>query len=95
MWARSRRANHPFEATVAVHGAGRVPDIDDLELPAGGIEREGSRLRLNQFLQSVSNPAVYAAGDAAAVGPMLTPVSELDAEVVGENLMEGAPPPKA
>jgi glutathione reductase (NADPH) len=91
VWAGSRDANHPFEATVAVHGAGRVPDIDDLELPAGGIEREGRRLRLNQFLQSVSNPTVYAAGDAAAVGPMLTPVSELDAEVVGENLMEGTP----
>ncbi|HEY8160807.1 MAG TPA: NAD(P)/FAD-dependent oxidoreductase [Methylocystis sp.] len=78
-----------FEADAAVHGAGRVPDIDDLDLDAGGIERDGPRLRLSQWLQSVSNPAVYAAGDAANAGPMLTPVSELDAEAVAENLLGG------
>lgn len=77
-----------FEADVAVHGAGRVPNIDDLDLEAGGIERDGPRLRLNQWLQSVSNPTVYAAGDAANAGPMLTPVSELDAEVVAANLLD-------
>ncbi len=78
-----------FEADAVVHGAGRVPDIDDLDLDAAGIARDGPRLRLNQWLQSVSNPAVYAAGDAANVGPMLTPVSELDAAAVAENLLGG------
>jgi glutathione reductase (NADPH) len=34
---------------------------------------------------------VYAAGDAAAAGPMLTPVSELDAEVVAHNLLVAEP----
>lgn len=90
VWARRHGINHPFEGSAAVHGAGRVPDLDDLDLAAGDIEYEGHRLRLNQSLQSVSNPAVYAAGDAAATGPMLTPVSELDADVVAENLLEGA-----
>jgi glutathione reductase (NADPH) len=79
--------NQPLEAAAALHGAGRVPDIDDLDLKTGGIERDGHRLRLNEALQSVSNAAVYAAGDAAATGPMLTPVSELDADVVGQNLL--------
>ena len=88
VWAKSHGPNHPFEAAVAVHGAGRVPDIDDLDLAAGEIDREGRRLRLNQSLQSTSNPTVYAAGDAAAAGPMLTPVSELDADVVAENLLK-------
>lgn len=91
VWAENNGANHPFEAAGAVHGAGRVPDIDDLDLGAGGVEREGDRIRLNESLQSISNPAVYAAGDAAAAGPMLTPVSELDADVVGENLLKSAP----
>lgn len=91
VWAKRHGANHPVEAAAAVHGAGRVPDIDDLDLAAGGIARDGPRLRLNDGLQSVSNPAVYAAGDAAALGPMLTPVSELDAEIVGENLLAGGP----
>jgi glutathione reductase (NADPH) len=88
VWAKSRGANHPFEAGAAVHGAGRVPDIDDLDLTAGGIEHDGRRIHLNSSLQSVSNLAVYAAGDAAASGPMLTPVSELDADVVAENLLK-------
>jgi glutathione reductase (NADPH) len=37
----------------------------------------------------VSNPAVYAAGDAAQMGPPLTPVSSHDAKVVAANLLEG------
>jgi len=47
------------------------------------------RLELNEFLQSVSNPAIYAAGDAAQVGPPLTPVSSHDAKVVVANLLDG------
>jgi glutathione reductase (NADPH) len=85
----SAASGDALEAVAVVHGAGRVPDIADLDLAAGGVEREGHRLRLTPQLQSVSNPAVYAAGDAAATGPMLTPVSELDAEVVAENLLSG------
>src|SRR5262249_19637594 len=50
---------------------------------------ERGHLKLNESLQSVSNPAVYAAGDAAAKGPPLTPVSSHDARVVASNLLEG------
>ena len=45
------------------------------------------RLQLNEHLQSVSNPRVYAAGDAAGVGPPLTPVSSHDAKIVAANLL--------
>lgn len=37
----------------------------------------------------MSNPADYAAGDAAQVGPPLTPVSRHDANVVAANLLKG------
>jgi glutathione reductase (NADPH) len=76
------------EADLVVHAAGRVPDLD-LNLSAAGIAVENGRLVLNEFLQSVSNPAVYAAGDAAAKGPPLTPVSSHDGKVVAANLLEG------
>lgn len=76
-----------FEAAVAVHAAGRVPALADLNLPAGDVEWDGRRLRLHPHLQSTSNPAVYAAGDAAARGPALTPVASHDAEVVAANLL--------
>lgn len=44
---------------------------------------------MNDFLQSVSNPSVYAAGDAAQNGPPLTPVASHDAKIVASNLLEG------
>jgi glutathione reductase (NADPH) len=78
-----------FETDLAVHGAGRVPDLDDLDLDAGGVKREKRGVAVNQFLQSVSNPAVYAGGDAAANGPALTPKAEYDAGVLTTNLLEG------
>jgi glutathione reductase (NADPH) len=87
--ARSTDGPQTVEADLVVHAAGRIPDIDTLGLDAAGVEREGKRLKLNEFLQSVSNPAVYAAGDAASVGPPLTPVSSRDAKVVVANMLEG------
>ncbi|HZF05243.1 MAG TPA: NAD(P)/FAD-dependent oxidoreductase [Patescibacteria group bacterium] len=78
-----------FEADLAVHGAGRVPDIDDLDLDVAGVQREQGGVVVNQFLQSVSNPAVYAGGDAAANGPQLTPKADHDALVLTANLLKG------
>ena len=77
------------EADVVVHAAGRAPALDRLDLAVANIAFEGGRLKLNEHLQSVSNQAVYAAGDAARAGPPLTPVSAHDAKVVAANLIEG------
>lgn len=76
-------------ADLVVHAAGRAPDLDTLNLPSAGVAVEKGRLVLNEFLQSVSNPAVYAAGDAAGTGPPLTPVSSHDGKVVAGNLLDG------
>jgi glutathione reductase (NADPH) len=76
-------------ADLVVHAAGRVPDVTDLNLSAANVAVAGGRLQLNDFLQSVSNPIVYAAGDAAAKGPPLTPVSSHDAKVAAGNILEG------
>ena len=78
-----------FEADLVVHGAGRVPDIDGLDLDKAGVEHDKRGVRVNEFLQSVSNPSVYAAGDAAASGPPLTPVASYDGDIVAANLIEG------
>ena len=76
-------------ADLVVHAAGRAPDLDALNLTIGGVAVENGRLKLNEFLQSISNPRVYAAGDAARKGPPLTPVSGHDAKVVAANLLDG------
>jgi glutathione reductase (NADPH) len=88
--AHTDNGERSFEADLVIHAGGRVPDLDQLDLDAAHIERDQrGHLKLNEFLQSVSNPAVYAAGDAAAVGPPLTPVSSHDAKIVASNLIEG------
>ena len=84
-----RGVSRSFETDLAVHGAGRVPELDHLDLGAAGVKREPRGVTVNQYLQSVSNPAVYAGGDAAASGPPLTPKADHDAGVLVTNLLEG------
>ena len=79
-----------FQADMVVHGAGRVPEIDDMDLAAGGVEWDERGVKVNEYLQSVSNPSVYAAGDAAASGgPPLTPVAGYEGRIVAANLLNG------
>jgi glutathione reductase (NADPH) len=79
-----------FQTDMVVHAAGRVPEIDDLNLDAAGIEWEKRGVRVNQFLQSVSIPTVYAAGDAAASGgPPLAPVASYEGLIAAANLLKG------
>lgn len=79
-----------FDADLVVHGAGRVPEIDDLGLEAAGVTWDQRGVRVNEYLQSVSNAAVYAAGDAASsAGPPLTPVAGYEGRIVARNLLEG------
>ena len=83
-------AERTFDADLVVHGAGRVPDIEDLNLKAADVEAENRGIKVNDYLQSVSNSAVYAAGDAVASGgPRLTPVAGYEGRVVAANLLEG------
>src|SRR5262249_13278094 len=79
-----------FTADMVVHGAGRVPEIDDLGLDTAGVEWDIHGVKVNEHLQSVSNASVYAAGDAAASGgPRLTPVAGYDGRIVAANLLKG------
>ncbi len=79
-----------FQTDMVVHAAGRVPEIDDLNLDTAGIEWEKRGVRVNEFLQSVSIPTVYAAGDAAASGgPPLAPVASYEGLIVAANLLKG------
>lgn len=79
-----------FRAQAGVLAAGRAPDLEGLALDAGGVDRTKKGVKVNEFLQSTSNPRVYAAGDAADAGGMpLTPVAGYTGDVVAENLTSG------
>lgn len=89
--ASERGEKKSFSCRFAVHAAGRVADIDDLELEKGNVGRAKSGgVKVNDYLQSPSNSAVYAGGDAAATaGLPLTPVAGYDGKVIASNLLEG------
>jgi glutathione reductase (NADPH) len=79
-----------YTCDLAVHGAGRIPEIDDLDLSVGGVTRTKKGVAVDEHLQSQSNPSVYAAGDAADAGGLpLTPVALYDGEIVAANLLHG------
>ncbi|MFW5798463.1 MAG: dihydrolipoyl dehydrogenase family protein, partial [Planctomycetota bacterium] len=79
-----------YAADLVVHGAGRVPSLHGMDLEAADIAVEDGAVAVNKYLQSTTNPAVYAAGDCSATaGKPLTPVANLEADVVAHNLVEG------
>jgi glutathione reductase (NADPH) len=88
--ASSDGQKHVFDVDMAVHAAGRIPNIGDLNLESAGIQWDAKRgVKVNEFLQT-SNPAVYAAGDAADTeGQPLTPVAGYEGVIVASNLLKG------
>ncbi|CAN5640642.1 NAD(P)/FAD-dependent oxidoreductase [soil metagenome] len=80
------------DVDLAVHSGGRAPATDTLDLAAANVAAdEDGAIRVNEFMRSVSNPRVYAAGDVALrQGSLpLTPVAAHEAHVVAANLLRG------
>ncbi len=85
----SERGNDKFQADMVVYGAGRMPDVSELNLDEAGVQFGDKGITVNKYLQSVSNPAVYAAGDAAASGnPPLTPSAEHEGKIAAGNILK-------
>jgi glutathione reductase (NADPH) len=90
VFAASGSRKREFQANMVVHGAGRVPDIDDLNLASARVESEKGGVKVNEYLQSISNSAIYAAGDPAASGlPPLTPVAAYEGDIAASNMLKG------
>jgi glutathione reductase (NADPH) len=79
-----------LDCDLVVEAAGRIADLDGLALDAAGVERTKKGVAVNEYLQSVSNPSVYAVGDCADGGGLpLTPTAAAEGEVAARNLLEG------
>jgi glutathione reductase (NADPH) len=75
---------------LVVHGAGRVPNVEGLNLEAAHVEVGRRGIRVNEFMRSVSNPSVFSVGDCADTGaPNLTPISANEARIAAKNLLAG------
>ena len=72
-----------------VNGAGRIANVDYLDLEAGGVAHAGFRLAVDDYLRSASNPAVYACGDVLSGPPQLAPLATYEGMIVGRNIVEG------
>lgn len=77
------------EAELVVHAAGRVADVDELNLEKAGVALGKKGVVVNEYLQSVTNPVVYACGDAADKGLPLTPVASYEGRIVAQNILKG------
>ncbi len=79
------------EADLVVHSAGRIPEIGSLGLDAAGVSYDERGVIVDEYLQSVTNPRVYAAGDCARTpGMPLTPVAVAEGSAAGRNMLGGA-----
>lgn len=75
---------------LVVHGAGRIPNIDRMDLAAGHVDFTKKGITVNEFMQSVSNPKVYSAGDASDTGGLpLTPVAGMETNIASKNMLWG------
>ncbi len=78
-----------YPADFVVHATGRVPNLSVLEDGKGDVDAGRHGVEVNEFLQSPSNPRVYAIGDCAATGHLLAPVADLEGAAVAGNLLHG------
>ena len=77
------------EADMVVHGAGRVPAVDGMGLDEAGVDYSPRGINVDEYMQSTSNPDLYAAGDVAATPPPLTPVATMEGKVAAHNIIHG------
>jgi glutathione reductase (NADPH) len=82
-------AERTIEVDRVVNGAGRVPDIDRLNLEAGKVRLRDGHIERDDYMRSASNPAVYVCGDALSDAPQLSPVATYEGRIVGRNIVEG------
>lgn len=79
-----------FSAEAVFNSSGRLPGIFDLDLNKAGIDFTKKGVAVNEFLQSTSNPHVFAAGDSADTkGLPLTPVAVMEGHAVASNIIKG------
>lgn len=78
-----------IECDLVVNGSGRVAALEGMELEKGNVETKDGFVKTNEYMQSVSNPYVYAAGDCVKPGAPLTPVASLQGTTAADNIIKG------
>lgn len=77
------------QASRVVNGSGRIANVDGLNLDAAAIKHDGIRVEVDAHLRSVSNPAVWVAGDALVTTAQLSPIATYEGQIIGHNIVNG------
>jgi glutathione reductase (NADPH) len=78
-----------IEADRVINGAGRMANVDTLDLDAANIAHDGIAISVDDYLRSTSNPAVWVCGDALVRSAQLSPLATYEGQIVGRNIVEG------
>ncbi len=79
------RSGPSYEADLVVHGAGRTPNIEMLDLDAGGVAFSRRGIMVNAHMMT-SNPRVYAVGDCAD-SVQLARVADFEGHTAASNIL--------
>ncbi|MEP2735160.1 MAG: NAD(P)/FAD-dependent oxidoreductase [Erythrobacter sp.] len=72
-----------------INGAGRIANVDQLDLDQAGVTFSGVHIEVDDYLRSVSNPSIWVAGDALVQSPQLSPLATYEGRIVGHNIVFG------
>ena len=78
-----------YETDLVIEAVGRLPNLSVLEGGAGNVEHSSRGIAVNAYLQSVSNPLVYAVGDCADTPYQLAPMADEEGKAAAQNIVEG------
>jgi glutathione reductase (NADPH) len=77
------------DADRVVNGAGRIANVDMLDLDAGNVKHDKIAVVVDEFLRSTSNPSVWVCGDSLVTSPQLSPIATYEGRIVGRNIVNG------
>lgn len=80
---------HSVEADRVINGAGRIANVETLDLDAGNVKHDRTAVDVDEYLRSTSNPAVWVVGDALVTSPQLSPIATYEGRIVGQNIVDG------
>jgi pyruvate/2-oxoglutarate dehydrogenase complex dihydrolipoamide dehydrogenase (E3) component len=77
-----------YAADAVLLATGRPANVKPLNPQAAGIDLDGSAVKVNEYLQSVSAPHIYAVGDAAGKRQH-SPVAWYEGPIAAHNALKG------
>lgn len=81
-------SDYQLATDAVICATGRIPNIENLDLATAHIEADRHGIKVNDHLQTLHNPHVYAIGDVVSrTQPKLTPVAGFEGRYVVQQIL--------